>query len=161
LWVGNAYYVNIASQVLLYAIFALGVNVLVGYAGLVTLGHAGLFGIAAYAAARLVTGGPHHLAVAARALRPTPPPAPLLDPDPARTLRRARGARRRARLRGDHGGHRPDRVGRRLSLDQPHQRRQRDLHQGPAEPLRPVPGHAGGVLLGDPGGLRRRARVDG
>ncbi|MFZ0774866.1 MAG: ABC transporter, partial [Xanthobacteraceae bacterium] len=36
------YYVNIASQVLLYAVFALGLNVLVGYAGLVSLGHAGL-----------------------------------------------------------------------------------------------------------------------
>jgi branched-chain amino acid transport system permease protein len=34
-WVGNSYYVNIASQILLYAIFALGLNVLVGYAGLV------------------------------------------------------------------------------------------------------------------------------
>jgi len=52
LWVGGTYYVNIASQVLFYAIFALGVNVLAGYAGLVSLGHAGLFGIAAYAGAR-------------------------------------------------------------------------------------------------------------
>ena len=43
------YYVNVASQILFYAIFALGLNVLVGYAGLVSLGHAGLFGIAAYA----------------------------------------------------------------------------------------------------------------
>ena len=41
LWVGNEYYVNIATQILLYAIFALGLNVLVGYAGLVSLGHAG------------------------------------------------------------------------------------------------------------------------
>ncbi|PYM72764.1 MAG: branched-chain amino acid ABC transporter permease, partial [Candidatus Rokuibacteriota bacterium] len=47
LWVSGTYYVNIASQILLYAIFALGVNVLAGHAGLVTLGHAGLFGIAA------------------------------------------------------------------------------------------------------------------
>jgi ABC-type branched-subunit amino acid transport system permease subunit len=31
------------------------VNVLAGYAGLVSLGHAGLFGIAAYAAAKLLT----------------------------------------------------------------------------------------------------------
>ena len=48
LWVGNTFYVNIATQILLYAVFALGINVLVGYAGLVTLGHAGLFGVAAY-----------------------------------------------------------------------------------------------------------------
>ena len=68
LWVGNTYYVNIASQILLYAIFALGVNVLVGYAGLVTLGHAGLFGVAAYAAARMMNDGHGQVAVAAGAL---------------------------------------------------------------------------------------------
>jgi branched-chain amino acid transport system permease protein len=67
-WVGSTYYVNIASQILLYAIFALAVNVLAGYAGLVSLGHAGLFGIAAYAAAKLLTGGLGHLAVATTAL---------------------------------------------------------------------------------------------
>ena len=61
-WVGGPYYVNIASQILLYAIFALGINVLVGYAGLVSLGHAGLLGIAAYAAARILGGGHGHLA---------------------------------------------------------------------------------------------------
>ncbi len=71
LWVGGIYYVNIASQILLYAIFALGVNVLVGYAGLVTLGHAGLFGIAAYAGARLLNDGYGHLAVTASALTMT------------------------------------------------------------------------------------------
>jgi branched-chain amino acid transport system permease protein len=65
-WAPGPYYVNIASQILLYAIFALGINVLVGYAGLVSLGHAGLFGIAAYAAARLLTAGHGHaLAIAA------------------------------------------------------------------------------------------------
>jgi len=61
-WLPGTYYVNIASQVLLYAIFALGVNVLAGYAGLVSLGHAGLFGIAAYSAARILTSGFGHLA---------------------------------------------------------------------------------------------------
>jgi branched-chain amino acid transport system permease protein len=71
LWIGGTYYVNIASQILLYAIFALGVNVLAGYAGLVSLGHAGLFGIAAYAAARVLNNGYGHLAVAAAALAVT------------------------------------------------------------------------------------------
>ena len=47
LWAPGPYYVNVGSQILLYAIFALGINVLVGYAGLVSLGHAGLFGTAA------------------------------------------------------------------------------------------------------------------
>jgi len=56
----EAYYVNIASQILLYAIFALGLNVLVGYAGLVSLGHAGLFGVASYAVASLLAAGFGH-----------------------------------------------------------------------------------------------------
>jgi branched-chain amino acid transport system permease protein len=68
LWIGSTYYVNIASQILFYAIFALGVNVLAGYAGLVSLGHAGLFGIAAYAGAKIMTGGHGHLTVTAGAL---------------------------------------------------------------------------------------------
>ena len=63
-WVGNSYYTNIATQILIYAVLALGLNVLVGYAGLVTLGHAGLFGIAAYAGAILINAG-HGAVVAA------------------------------------------------------------------------------------------------
>ena len=70
-WVRGTFYVNIASQVLLYAIFALGVNVLAGYAGLVSLGHAGLFGIAAYTAAKILAGGAGHLAVDVAALATT------------------------------------------------------------------------------------------
>ena len=68
LWAGGTFYVNIGSQILLYAIFALGINVLVGYAGLVTLGHAGLLGIAAYSAARLLNGGHGHLVAVVAAL---------------------------------------------------------------------------------------------
>jgi branched-chain amino acid transport system permease protein len=58
--ISEAYYVNIASQILLYAIFALGLNILVGYAGLVSLGHAGLFGVASYAVASLLVLGYGH-----------------------------------------------------------------------------------------------------
>ena len=68
LWVGGTYYVNITSQILFYAIVALGVNVLAGYAGLVSLGHAGLFGIAAYAGAKIMNDGYGHIAVVAGAL---------------------------------------------------------------------------------------------
>jgi branched-chain amino acid transport system permease protein len=64
-WVRDAYYVNIASQILLFALFALALNVLVGYAGLVSLGHAGLFAIAGYACALLLQAGyAHSLAIA-------------------------------------------------------------------------------------------------
>ena len=71
LWVANDYYVNIATQILLYAVFALGLNLLVGYAGLVSLGHAGLFGIAAYAGAILINGGADHFIAVIGALAAT------------------------------------------------------------------------------------------
>lgn len=70
-WIGNNYYINIAAQILIYAILALGLNVLVGYAGLVTLGHAGLFGIAAYAGAILINAGHGSIIVALGALTVT------------------------------------------------------------------------------------------
>ena len=63
-WIGNSFYVNVATQMLIYATFALGLNVLVGYAGLVTLGHAALFGVAAYAGATLINSGHGHVIVA-------------------------------------------------------------------------------------------------
>jgi branched-chain amino acid transport system permease protein len=57
----GTYYVNVASQILLYAVFALGLSVLVGYAGLVSLGHAGLFGLSCYAIAYLLAAGHGHV----------------------------------------------------------------------------------------------------
>ena len=71
LWLTSTYYVNITSQILFYAIFALAINVLAGYAGLVSLGHAGLFGIAAYAGGKAITAGYGHSVVAVIALAAT------------------------------------------------------------------------------------------
>ena len=48
---GSDYYVNLASQVLIAAIFAMSLNLLVGYGGLVSLGHAAYLGLSAYATA--------------------------------------------------------------------------------------------------------------
>ena len=45
---GGSYYTNLASQILIAAIFAMSLNLLVGYAGLTSLGHAGYLGLAAY-----------------------------------------------------------------------------------------------------------------
>ena len=42
------YYVNLSSQILIAAIWALSLNLLVGYCGLTSLGHAVYLGIAAY-----------------------------------------------------------------------------------------------------------------
>jgi branched-chain amino acid transport system permease protein len=50
-WTAGEFYVNLASQVLIAAIFASGLNLLVGYAGLTSLGHASYLGLAAYISA--------------------------------------------------------------------------------------------------------------
>jgi branched-chain amino acid transport system permease protein len=66
--VANPYYINVMSQILFWAIFALALNVLVGYGGLVSLGHAGLFAVAGYTAALMLAAGHGHLAANVGAL---------------------------------------------------------------------------------------------
>jgi branched-chain amino acid transport system permease protein len=61
-WAGNSYYIDVASQILLFAIFALALNVLVVYGGLVSLGHAGLFAVSGYTAALMLQAGYSHSA---------------------------------------------------------------------------------------------------
>ena len=51
---GGDYYVNLASQILIAAIFAMSLNLLVGYGGMVSLGHSAYLGVAAYAAGWLM-----------------------------------------------------------------------------------------------------------
>lgn len=51
----SAFYVGIATQILIYGLFAVSVNVIAGYGGMVPLGHAAFLGIAAYAFALLTT----------------------------------------------------------------------------------------------------------
>jgi branched-chain amino acid transport system permease protein len=47
-FVSGEYYINLASQILIAAIFAASLNLLVGYGGLPSLGHAAWLGLAAY-----------------------------------------------------------------------------------------------------------------
>jgi len=47
----SAYYYRVAALVLIFALAALGLNLLMGFAGQVSLGHAGFFGIGGYATA--------------------------------------------------------------------------------------------------------------
>ena len=47
------YFVNLGSQVLVAAVFASSLNLLVGYAGLTSLGHASFLGLSAYISAWL------------------------------------------------------------------------------------------------------------
>lgn len=49
----SGYEITIAIQIAIYAITACGLNVIVGYAGQISLGHAAFFGIGAYSAALL------------------------------------------------------------------------------------------------------------
>lgn len=49
----NTYYYDIAIRIMLNAVVAVGLNLLIGYAGQISLGHAGFFGIGAYASAIL------------------------------------------------------------------------------------------------------------
>jgi branched-chain amino acid transport system permease protein len=64
-WViGNEFYVNMASQVLIYALFALSINMMLGYGGMVSLGHAGYLGIAGYACILATTAGYDQLTAA-------------------------------------------------------------------------------------------------
>jgi branched-chain amino acid transport system permease protein len=51
--IGGDFYVNLASQIFIAAIFAGSLNLLVGYGGLVSLGHASWLGLAAYTSAWL------------------------------------------------------------------------------------------------------------
>jgi branched-chain amino acid transport system permease protein len=72
LWAGGAYYVNLASQVMIAALFAMSLNLLVGYAGLTSLGHAGYLGLSAYISGWLMLRlGWGHGASAAAALAGT------------------------------------------------------------------------------------------
>src|SRR6188768_2829441 len=43
-------YLSLASQIAITALFALSLDLILGYAGVVSLGHAAFFGIGAYAA---------------------------------------------------------------------------------------------------------------
>ncbi|KQT55228.1 MULTISPECIES: ABC transporter permease subunit [unclassified Aureimonas] len=51
--VTSTYYIHLLTVIAIYAILVLGLDIVVGYTGQVSLGHAGLFGIGAYAAAIL------------------------------------------------------------------------------------------------------------
>ncbi|MGU3537428.1 branched-chain amino acid ABC transporter ATP-binding protein/permease [Methylobacterium sp. A54F] len=51
--VTSSYYIHLLIVIAIYAILILGLDIVVGYTGQVSLGHAGLFGVGAYAAAVL------------------------------------------------------------------------------------------------------------
>ena len=62
--IGNEFYVNMATQVLIYALFALSINMMLGYGGMVSLGHAAYLGIAGYTCILLTIAGYNQLLAA-------------------------------------------------------------------------------------------------
>jgi len=60
----NDYFVNLASQILIYALLALSLNLLLGYGGMVSLGHAAFLGLTGYSTILLVMAGYDHLTTA-------------------------------------------------------------------------------------------------
>ncbi len=53
LGVTNTYYLHLIETIMIYAILLFGLDIVVGYTGQVSLGHAGLFGIGSYVAGAL------------------------------------------------------------------------------------------------------------
>lgn len=66
--VGGDFYINMASQVLIFALFALSINLMLGYGGMVSLGHAAYLGVAGYTCILLVTAGYGQLTAAVAAV---------------------------------------------------------------------------------------------
>jgi branched-chain amino acid transport system permease protein len=52
-WIGKTFYTDLVTKIMIMSIFALSLDLLVGYTGLVSFGHAAFFGIGAYALALL------------------------------------------------------------------------------------------------------------
>jgi branched-chain amino acid transport system permease protein len=50
LMTSNSYYIHMVGTIMIYAILLFGLDIVVGYTGQVSLGHAGLFGIGSYTA---------------------------------------------------------------------------------------------------------------
>lgn len=65
----NSFYFDVAIRIAINAVIAIGLNLLIGYTGQISLGHAGFFGLGAYASAILTSryGWPPALALAAGA----------------------------------------------------------------------------------------------
>src|SRR6266478_8452184 len=55
LWLANAYEYDVAIRIAMNAIIVIGLNLLIGYTGQISLGHAGFYGMGAYATGVLTT----------------------------------------------------------------------------------------------------------
>ena len=53
--VDNMYYLGLVNYMILYAILCMGLNLILGYTGLLSLGHAAFYGLGGYTTAILIT----------------------------------------------------------------------------------------------------------
>jgi branched-chain amino acid transport system permease protein len=60
----NEFYLNLASQIIIYALLAVSLNLLVGYGGMVSLGHASFIGLTSYSAVLMLNSGFGHFPTA-------------------------------------------------------------------------------------------------
>src|ERR671913_1484964 len=69
-WLGSRFYTSLATDIAILALFAMSLNLLLGYTGLVSFGHAAYFGIGAYTCAILMrtAGAPFAFSFAAAGL---------------------------------------------------------------------------------------------
>lgn len=63
-WSPQRYWISVAEQILIWGLFAMSLDLLVGYTGLPSLGHAAFFGVGAYAYALVATRATASLFVA-------------------------------------------------------------------------------------------------
>jgi branched-chain amino acid transport system permease protein len=61
---GDSYYTGLASRVMIYGLAALGLDVVVGFGGMISFGHAAYFGLGAYTVAVLARAGVNEALIA-------------------------------------------------------------------------------------------------
>ena len=104
----HEFYINMASQCLIFAILALSLNLMLGFGGMASLGHAAYIGVAGYTCILLTVAGYIRCIAAIAALILS-----TVAPACSECCR----CEPRARLPDDHAGARPDRLGHRLSRE--------------------------------------------
>ena len=100
--IGEPFYVTLAARIVIYALAACGLNLVLGYGGLVSFGHALYVGLGAYVVEVELGRGPATTVLRARAADGTPVAIKVLDADPD-PVRRRRFVRERSVARSlDH-----------------------------------------------------------
>jgi branched-chain amino acid transport system permease protein len=56
-WIAGSYYQGIAIKMMIFGLFGASLNLVLGYAGLASLGHAAFFGVGGYTVAKLAVSG--------------------------------------------------------------------------------------------------------